>query len=172
MSSVSGPKTNNGVDTEKAQTLLNVKKDSKGLTLEQRNIIKSYEVENKPGAVKHLYVISPYNGKILLYSTVDGKVTSNTKGLTPSTIATVSRSQSSGMIGGMPVKVHGYSQKSNEVMNESGTYGSSLPPYIYWWDVRGVYHKHYVTGGQMIHISNQPMVVRDVVINIETMHVK
>lgn len=154
--------TENGISPKTAQEKLVVKKQANGMTLEQANIVKSYEVENRPGAVKHLYVISPYNGSVLIYSTVAGKVTSNTKGLKPSeTAGRVSNGSST-----MPFYVNGVEKRTKQVMNESGTYGTSKPEYIFWWDTKGVYHKHFVTGGQMIHISDQPMPVRDVVLNM------
>lgn len=158
--------TKNGISTTDAKAKLIVKKQSDGMTLEQSNIVKSYDVENRPGAIKHLYVISPFNGKVLIYSTVKGKVTSNTKSLSPSRVAAIDGQYISSGHTGMPVTVHGLSKRTSEVMNESGTYGTSKPEYIFWWDTKGVYHKHFVTGGQMIHISDQPMPVREVVIDM------
>src|SRR3989344_3178655 len=55
---------------------------SDGMTAEQRNIDQRIRLE-KPGAIKHLYVISPYSGQVLIYSTVKGKVTSSGKRLSP-----------------------------------------------------------------------------------------
>jgi len=164
----SSPKetTSNGISTTDAKTKLIVKKQSDGMTLEQANIVKSYEVENRPGAIKHLYVISPYSGKVLIYSTVAGKVTSNTKGLSPSTVSAIDGQNIGSSHRGMPVTVHGKERYTQEVMNESGTYGTSKPEYIYWWDTKGIYHQHYVTGGQMIHISDQPMPIREIVIDM------
>src|SRR5262245_36935526 len=56
---------------------------SDGLTIEQRNIRDRLVIDNKPGAIKHLYVISAYSGQVLIYSTVRGKVTSSGKRLNP-----------------------------------------------------------------------------------------
>ena len=152
--------TNSGVSANDAKANLVVKKQADGMTLEQSNIVKSYEVENRPGAIKHLYVISPYSGKVLIYSTVAGKVTSSVKGLNPSTVSSLDGQYVGSSHYGMAVK---YTQ---EVMNESGTYGTSRPEFIYWWDTKGIYHQHYVTGGQMIHVSDQPMPVREIVIDM------
>lgn len=158
--------TNSGVSVNDAKANLVVKKQADGMTLEQSNIVKSYEVENRPGAIKHLYVISPYSGKVLIYSTVAGKVTSSVKGLNPSTVASLDGQYVGSPHGGMAVTVHGKEKYTQEVMNESGTYGTSRPEYIYWWDTKGIYHQHYVTGGQMIHVSDQPMPVREIVIDM------
>jgi hypothetical protein len=158
--------TNSGVSANDAKANLVVKKQANGMTLEQSNIVKSYEVENRPGAIKHLYVISPYSGKVLIYSTVAGKVTSSVKGLNPSTVSALDGQTVSSSHYGMPVTVHGREKYTEEVMNESGTYGTSRPEFIYWWDTKGIYHQHYVTGGQMIHVSDQPMPVREIVIDM------
>lgn len=155
-------KTKSGVQKAEAT----VKTQASGMTFEQENIVRSYEVENKPGAIKHLYVISPYSGQVLIYSTVKGKVTSSQKSINP-TIVVGTEGQSVGRSSmGFPVTVHGQTKYTPQVMQESGTYGSS-DPYIFWWDVAGRYHKHFVTGGQILHISDQPMPVKDVVINME-----
>lgn len=158
--------TNGGVSANDAKANLVVKKQANGMTLEQSNIVKSYEVENRPGAIKHLYVISPYSGKVLIYSTVAGKVTSSVKGLNPSTVSTLDGQYVGSSHYGMAVTVHGKEKYTQEVMNESGTYGTSRPEFIYWWDTKGIYHQHYVTGGQMIHVSDQPMPVREIVIDM------
>ena len=43
-----------------------------GLTVEQQNIRERLLEVNKPGSVKHLYVISAYSGQVIIYSTVRG----------------------------------------------------------------------------------------------------
>ena len=158
---VAQQKTESGVKRAKVE----VKTQSNGLTLEQSNIVKSYKVENKPGAIKHLYVISPFSGKVLLYSTIKGKVTSSKKSVNPTTVATSDGQYVGSSFHGFPVTVHGKVVRTPQVMQESGTYGDS-DPYIYWWDTKGNYHKHFVTGGQMIHISDVPLPVRDIVIDL------
>src|SRR6185503_6965090 len=35
------------------------------------------------------------------------------------------------------------------------------------WDTKGVYHQHYVDGGQILHISDQPLAVKSIVLNME-----
>jgi hypothetical protein len=52
------------------------------------------------------------------------------------------------------------------VLQDDGTYGTSVD-YLYWFDARGAYHQHYVTGGTIVHVSDQPLNVKSVIINIE-----
>lgn len=138
-----------------------VRTGSDGLTAEQRNIRQRIVEDNKPGAIKHLYVISAYSGQVLLYSTVRGKVTSGGKRLTPETVF-AGRSDS---YSGIPIVVSGETQRTGEVIQDDGAYGSSMN-YLYWWDERGVYHQHYVEGGQIVHISSEPLNVPKVIINL------
>jgi hypothetical protein len=137
---------------------------SSGYTIEQENIRNRLAEDNKPGSVKHLYVISAMSGDVLLYSTVKGKVTSSGKRLTPY------ESVGSGETGcyyGFAIDVGGALSCTAEILQDDGTYGSSVE-YIFWWDSRGVYHQHYVTGGQIVHVSNAPMRVGKIVINVDT----
>lgn len=132
-----------------------------GLTVEQRNVRDRLLMDNKVGSIKHLYVISAYSGQVILYSTVKGKVTSSGKRLTPVMASTYQQS------GAFSVDLPGgHSFGTNEVLQDDGTYGSSVE-YLYWWDVQGRYHQHYVSGGQIVHISDQPIPVKSVIINIE-----
>lgn len=145
------------------EVVTNVNVGTDGMTAEQRNIKARLTEDNKPGSIKHLYVISPYSGQVILYSTVKGKVTSGGKRLTP----TSSFAQLTGS-GGYDAR--GYrlpdGHETTEVLQDDGTYGAS-GDYLYWWDVRGAYHQHYLTGGQIITISDQPLPVKSVTINIE-----
>jgi len=135
-----------------------------GRTVEQQNIEDRLLLDNDPGAIKHLYVISAYSGQVLLYSTVRGKVTSSGKRLTPY--------ESSGCSGDYcsrgevdAVRIRGAEFYTTEIMQDDGTYGSSIS-YLFWWDAQGRYHQHYVSGGQILHISDQPIRVPDVVIRL------
>jgi hypothetical protein len=147
----SGPVSDTGI--EKAHADIEVGSD--GLTVEQRNVKRRLEEDNKIGSIKHLYVISAMSGEVILYSTVDGKVTSGGKRLTNTeSLEYGDRGQYEG----------------NFVMpniQDDGTYGSSMN-YLYWWDTRGVYHQHYVTGGQIVHISAEAMPVTEITINLNT----
>lgn len=153
------PVSSSGVN--KASVRVHVGSD--GLTTEQRNIAMRLEIDNTPGAIKHLYVISAYSGQVLIYSTVAGKVTSSGKRLTPTSVAAGYNGTSTY---GIPVNIGGDSERTTEVLQDDGTYGSSVE-YLYWKDIRGVYHQHYPQGGQIIHISDQPLAVKQITINME-----
>ena len=134
-----------------------------GKTTEQRNVADRLLEDNKPGSIKHLYIISAYSGQVIIYSTIRGKVTSGGKRLTPTSVA-VQRGTSAD---GFGVKFGSDNiQYTGEVLQDDGTYGHSVD-YLYWWDTKGVYHQHYVSGGQIVHISNQPLAVKSIVINME-----
>lgn len=134
-----------------------------GLTAEQTNIKKRVELENKPGTIEHLYVISAMSGQVLLYSTVKGKVTSSGKRLVPKQ---VTWSEDGRCTRGASFLRGGHLNCSSELIQDDGTFGNSIP-YLYWWDAQGRYHQHYISGGQIIHISTQPIPVKNVVINME-----
>lgn len=141
-----------------------VKTGSDGLTSEQRNIAGRIQQDNKPGAVKHLYVFSAMSGQCLLYSTVREKVTSSGKRLSPTTVYAGRSGES--WHSGIPVDIGGQRHYTGEVLQDDGTYGDSIR-YLYWFDSKGVYHQHYLTGGEMLHISTEPMPVKSVIVNLE-----
>lgn len=93
-------------------------------------------------------------------------MTSGGKRLTPNTVATDDGQQVSGEFSGMTVNIAGRHYRTNEVLQDDGTYGSSCE-YIYWFDARDVYHQHFFTGGQIIHVADQPIPVKSVTINLE-----
>lgn len=125
-----------------------------GLTTEQRNIKRRLEEDNKPGSVKHLYVISAYSGDVILYSTVKGKITSGSKRLTSSEVAV--QADFGDTKGDLLV----------ERLGDDGAYGSS-GEYVFWWDARDAYHQHYVAGGQILHVSSTPMAWPKIILNLE-----
>jgi len=137
--------------------------DADGYTIEQKNVARRLIEDNKPGSIKHLYVISAYSGQVLIYSTVNGKVTSSGKRLSPYTIT-----EGGEYILGdpFPVNIGGETRYTAEVLQDDGTYGSS-DEYLFWWDTKGIYHQHYIEDGQIIHISDQPIAVKSVIINME-----
>ena len=146
------------------QTSVKIETGPDGLTTEQRNIGQRLHEDNKPGSIKHLYVISAYSGQIIVYSTVRGKVTSGGKRLTPTTVSTNNPNNSSR--DGIPVYINGVQYRTGEVIEDDGTYGHS-GDYFYWWDTKGVYHQQYASSGVVIHISDQPLVVKGIIINME-----
>lgn len=136
--------------------------NSEGLTVEQLNIRDRLLEDNKPGSVKHLYVVSAYSGQVIIYSTVRGKVTSGGKRLTPTSIVV----GSSGEYNRPGFSTDFGDAVTGEVIQDDGSYGSSTE-YLYWWDTKGVYHQHYVSGGQILHVSSQPLAVKGIIINME-----
>lgn len=153
----STPKAASGVDKK----TVSVATDAEGWSVEQRNVANRLRVDNLPGAIKHLYIISPYSGQTIIYSTVQGKVTSGGKRLTPTTVV-VGTSDGGSRWGGFDAPG---GNSTEEVLQDDGTYGSSCE-YIYWWDTTGRYHQHFFTGGQIIHVAEQPLAVKNVIINI------
>ena len=139
-----------------------VETNLEGTTIEQQNVKNRLLTDNKIGAIKHLYIISPYSGKILLYSTVKGKVTSSGKRLTPTSV-------NNDGISKLTFRIGDDNYNTNEVLQDDGTYGSS-DPYIFWWDSKGIYHQHFLTGGQIIHVSDKILRVNpnEIQINLET----
>jgi hypothetical protein len=133
-----------------------IKPGADGLTVEQRNVAERLQRDNSLGSLKHLYVISAYSGDVLIYSTVKGKVTSSGKRLTSS----VTFKNGDGGEFKMDYLVPN--------IQDDGTYGSSVE-YIYWFDSRDAYHQQYITGGQILHVSDQPIAVGRVILNMEVL---
>jgi len=164
----SEPRSASGVTKATAK----VATGSDGLTAEQRNVKDRLAQDNLPGSIKHLYVLSAYSGQVLIYSTVRGKVTSGSKRLTPTSVNGGHQSdgcghQSDGWYGGFDVDIGGQTKRTNEVLQDDGTYGSS-GDYLFWFDSKGIYHQHYVQGGQILHVSSEPLAVKSIVLNMET----
>ncbi len=151
-------KANQGVKSTSGvtQTSVQITTGSDGLTTEQRNVRDRLLEDNKPGALKHLYVVAPNSGQVLIYSTVKGKITSSGKRLSPRTVTAKDGEFVESQFHGVPVKIGDFTLRTSEVIQDDGTYGSSVP-YIYWWDVKGVYHQHFFTDGQIIHVSSHPI---------------
>ncbi len=155
------PQSASGVSKATVQ----VQKGPDGLTTEQRNVGQRLLEDNKPGSIKHLYVISAYSGQVIIYSTVRGKVTSSGKRLSPTTIIGAAEGVWNGFL--VYIGVKGY--YTSEVLQDDGTYGTS-GEYFYWWDTKGVYHQQYLSSGVVVHISNQPLSVNGIIINMEISH--
>lgn len=145
-------RTNAGV----RQATVHVKTDAGGVTVEQGNIAHRLEEDNRPGAVKHLYVFAQGTG-VCFYSSVKGKVTSSGKRLVPSTVDT------SGVVG-LVTHVGGEEKYTGEVMNEDGSYGRSTD-YLFWWDVDGRYFQ-LIPGAATVLISDNPIPLTTPVIKL------
>lgn len=159
----SQPKSSSGV----SRATTHVDTNADGRTVEQQNIIDRLKVDNSPGSIKHLYVVSAYSGQVLIYSTVKGKVTSSGKRLSPNTVSSDDGEFVDNDFAGVKVQVGDRWHRTPEVLQDDGTYGSSIE-YLFWFDSKGVYHQHYVQGGQIVHVSDQPLNVGSVVLNLET----
>lgn len=153
------PRSTSGV----GKATVKIPTNEHGRTTEQENIASRLILDNTPGSIKHLYVMSAMTGDVLIYSTVKGKVTSSGKRLTPNTVAA---GAGSGYGYGIAVDIGGDPNFTGEVLQDDGTYGSSSE-YLYWWDVQGRYHQHYPGAGQIIHISDQPLPVKHVKIRLD-----
>lgn len=134
-----------------------------GLSTEQRNIVSRLTQDNTVGAIQHLYIVSAITGDCILYSTVDGKVTSSGKRLTPETIS----SQNGTAM--FRVRIGNNDYYTTEVMNDDGSYGSGNVPYIYWKDTKGVYHQFIKSDIAMVLISTQPKNFKKVILNLNDM---
>jgi competence protein ComGC len=143
-----------------------IRTDAEGFTVEQKNIFNRYNEDNSPGSIKHLYVISAMSGQVIIYSTVKAKVTSSGKRLSPYGVVAQDGQYVSNAHEGIPVKIGGQTYYTTEVLQDDGTYGHSIP-YVYWWDSRGIYHQHYISGGQVVHVSSKPIVVKNIILNME-----
>lgn len=147
-------------------TKANVKIDtgSDGLTTEQRNIKKRLEMDNQVGATKYLYIVSAYSGQVILFSSIDGKISSSGKRLTPKSVVVGTNGEYQRP--GFAVNIGGAEMVTSEVLQDDGTYGDS-GEYLYWFDTNGNYYQYYVTGGSIPIVSTKPLSPKSVVINVE-----
>ncbi len=138
--------------------------DANGTTVEQHNLSERIKKDNELGAIKHLYVFSAFSGQAIMYSPVKGKVTSGGKSLSPKKI--------DGMNGNTSIRpvinVGGTDYYVSELPNEDGTYGSGSSDYIFWFTPDGRFHQHWLSGGQIVHVSDEPMSVKSVIVNVES----
>lgn len=158
------PRSASGV----AKANVKIATGSDGLTTEQRNIKKRLEMDNQVGATKYLYIVSAYSGQVILYSTVDGKISSSGKRLTPKSIV-VSSSYGDHQRPGFVVNIGGAEMVTSEVLQDDGTYGDS-GEYLYWFDTSGNYYQYYVTGGSIPIVSTKPLSPKSVVINVDAVN--
>jgi hypothetical protein len=142
------------------ETVAEVQVGSDGLTAEQRNIRERLKRDNTPGAIKHLYVISPVSGQCILYSTVREKVTSSGKRLTPTSVLANDRFSTDKF--GIDFKLGDKWQRTTEVLQDDGTYGGSIE-YLYWFDQAGNYRQLYPSAGVMIVVSETPLPIKSVI---------
>jgi len=99
--------------------------------------------------LKHLYIISSTTGKILIHSTVLGDVLSSKERIIPKALDSAGART-------FPIEINKRLYYTTEIPNEDGSYGES-DSYIYWWDITDTKHVHYITDGQIIHISERAL---------------
>lgn len=125
----SEPRSSSGVRRATTKVVVN----EKGHSVEQENVIHRLQMDNNPGSIKYLYVLSAMSGQVLIYSTVKGKVTSSGKRLSPRQINSRGDGQTH-YCSGMNVDIGGEQYCTDEVIEDDGTYGNSVE-YLYWFDV-------------------------------------
>jgi hypothetical protein len=142
---------------------LKIPKQANGYYIEQNNIMDRIREDNRPGMIQYFYSISPMTGDVLIYSTVSGKVTSSHKRLYPTTLASDSDSAGHDVTWFV---VEGTAYNTPEVFGYDGTSGDSAE-YIFWKDVKGNLHQHFLGGGDIIHVSSQPLAMKKAIINLD-----
>lgn len=145
-------------------TVVGVKTDKDGHSVEQNNIAKRILKDNEVGAVKHAYIISAYTGDILEYSTVVGKVTSGGKRLSPKTV-NGNGTNNSGWSN--YVDIAGTKYTTDEVLDDGGAYGESSN-YVFWFDAQGEYQQYFPSGGTFLRISERPLHIKKINFSVET----
>lgn len=147
-------------DSGAKKVSVQVPKGNDGLTTEQRNIMDRIKITNDPSNIQYLYVISAYSGQVIYQSTVLGKVTSSGKRINPYSVEVGQYLPDHG------IKIGDNVYETTEVIQDDGTFGSS-EPYLYWWDINGNYHQHYISGGTIVHIASYPCEFKDVILNMD-----
>jgi len=132
----------------KMHTVGKIETDKEGRSAEQMSIDNKVKVDAKSKTVWHIYIISPFDRKIVMKSTAVGKVTSSGKRLTPSRLTDEGPS--------MKFAIDGKNYYTDEIPSEDGTFGPSAQ-YIYWVDEKGRNHRHFMLDGQIIHVVDTEM---------------
>lgn len=147
-------------DTGVKKVTAKVETGADGMTVEQRNVRRRLEEDNKQGAIKHLYVIAPISGDCLFYDIVDGKVTSSNKRLTSSVyLAGADLGQYNG-------------HKVMPRIGDDGTYsaGGGIK-YLYYWNANGIYRQVYVES-MFVIVSEEPIRFPKIVVNMSALEVE
>lgn len=126
-----------------------------GMSLEQYNIAQRYIHDNKPDALKYVYIIGQ-NGQVCMNFQILGKVTSSGKRLTPRTVAAGPDGAGYGITGGMDITISGKVYQTTEVIEDDGTYGDSMP-YYYIWTTAGNYVQVIPTGMFLTVIADKQL---------------
>lgn len=122
-----------------------------GMSLEQWNIKQRYIHDNKPDAIKYVYLVGP-NGGVTQHFVISGKVTSSGKRLTPRTVANEMSSNSEGF--DIPFGDRIY--ETQEVIEDDGTFGDSIP-YVYMWTTKGNFVQVIPMGAFLMYVSDMQL---------------
>jgi hypothetical protein len=162
MGCTAGEPTQAGSDAGVQKAVAVVQTDAAGHTVEQNNIIKKYAMDNDPATIRFVYIISPYDHKVISKFTAVGKVTSSGKRLTPTEVGSPSGGYRNWA---MPVVIAGEQRYTGEVIQDDGTYGTSAE-YLYAFLTDGSMIQIY-TGGAIVEISTKPLTIQDGVISLQ-----
>lgn len=123
-----------------------------GMTIEQRLVERRLKEDNKIGAIKFAYCGSAMTGGVIYQSTVEGKVVSSGKRLSPRSIDYTGGTS----LDGFAIEIGGKTHYTKEILSDDGTYGESIP-YLFWWDVDSTYYQQYITGGTFFLVTSRPV---------------
>lgn len=151
-------------DSGVTKASVKIKTGIDGLTTEQRNITRKNERDNDAGSIKHAYIISAYTGDVLEYSTVEGKVTSSGKRLSPKTVQGDSYNHAGNDYNWVDIGAKTFT--TDEVLDEQGSYGESSN-YIYWFDTQGQFQQYFPSGGTYLRISERPLRIKKSTLTFE-----
>jgi hypothetical protein len=135
-----------------------------GMSLEQYNIAQRYLHDNKPDAMKYVYVIGE-NGQVCLHYTILGKVTSSEKRLTPQTVAAYGGGDYNNQ-NGMDITIGSRTYETEEVIEDDGTYGSSSE-YVYMWTTAGNYIQVIPMGSFLMVVADKQLTPTELTFTME-----
>lgn len=139
-----------------------------GMSLEQWNIKQRLIHDNKPDALKYVYVIGP-NGGITMNFQILGKVTSSGKRLTPRTVAAYSSGGGYGYSSpGIDVTIGSKTYETQEVPEDDGSFGDSME-YFYMWTTAGNYIQVIPTGNFLTVVADKQLTPTELVFTTEAL---
>lgn len=126
-------------------------------SVEAKNVGERIYRTNESGHLQYLYLISPFDGKVIFRATVVGKTTSRGKRLEPSQVyKSICRDKDSEYLD---------CYRAFEREQPDGTYGPSSEG-LFWFDTAGLMHE-VNTEGAIILIEERPYVFPDDTINLQ-----
>jgi len=127
-------------------------------------VTEEFVAEEVPDTL-YLYVIAE-NGSVILYSPVIGRVHSSGERNIPKLL------DSAGAVS-LPIEIGGKEYYTTELPNENGMFGEE-EPYIWWIDLQGIKHIHYMNNREIVHVSSEklPFNPKRILLNMEDIKVK